>query len=103
MCTFCNSHTCETANLFQLIFTEKDYKKAIVTVARIMIRIVWYLLINDKLFQDDTPLFKEVKIHGLPTKTTKMKIQEILNLLVRVTELIILQEDKVGGLVQVHT
>lgn len=86
---------------FLRILPRKGYKKAIVAVARKMIRIVWHLLINDEEFHDESAKPKNVVVPKLPTEATTMGVQEIIDLIARGTELIVLNGDQEVGRVQI--
>ena len=68
---------------------KKGYKKAIVAVARIMLRMVWHLLVHDELFVDEFPRSKQVKFPKLPKKIQAVGINRIIELLSKASEIII--------------
>ncbi len=68
---------------------KKGYKKAIVAVARKMLRIVWHLLVHDELFVDEFPRSKQVKFPKLPKKIQAVGINRIIELLSKASEVII--------------
>lgn len=47
---------------FNSLLPKKGYKKAIVAVARKILRIVWHLLINNELYVDDIPRVKNIRM-----------------------------------------
>jgi len=68
---------------------KKGYKKAIVAVARKMLRIVWHLLINDEVYVDDAPRSKQIKFPKLPGKLQNLGIDRLIELLSKASEVII--------------
>jgi hypothetical protein len=73
---------------------KKGYKKAIVAVARKMLRIVWHLLVHDELFVDEFPRTKQVKFPKLPKKIQDIGINKLIELLSKASEIIIRDCDK---------
>lgn len=72
----------------------KGYKKALVAVARKMLRIAWHLLVNDEEFIDEESKSKEVYIPKMPSGMDKIGIEKIIELLSRGAEMIIREDDK---------
>ncbi|MFH0968415.1 MAG: IS110 family transposase, partial [Methanobacteriota archaeon] len=70
------------------------YKKAVVAVARKILRIVWHLLVNDEMYVDTIPRVKKIQIPKLPEKIEKIGIAKILQLLSRGAELIVQEDGK---------
>jgi len=68
---------------------KKGYKKAIVAVARKMLRIVWHLLVNEEMFVDDVLRSKQVKLPKLPKKIQSMGFDKFIELLSKASEVII--------------
>ena len=79
---------------FNGLLPRKGYKKAIVAVARKILRIVWYLLINNEIFEDGIPRVKTVKIPKFPEKIERVGIAKIIQLLSRGAEIIVQEEGK---------
>ncbi len=73
---------------FERLMPKKGYKKAIVAVARKMLRIVWHLLVHDELFVDEFPRSKQVKFPKLPKKIQAIGINRIIELLSTASEVI---------------
>ena len=76
-------------SVFERLMPKKGYKKAIVAVARKMLRIVWHLLVHDELFVDEFPRSKQVKFPKLPKKIQKVGINKLIELLSKASEVII--------------
>lgn len=76
-------------NCFDKYLPGKGYKKAIVAVARKMLRIAWHLLINDEEFVDVDATSKDVWIPKMPSVMKKIGIEKIIELLSRGAEMII--------------
>ena len=76
-------------SFFERLMPKKGYKKAIVAVARKMLRIVWHLLVNDEMFADDVPRSKHVKLPKLPKEILSLGFDRFSELLSRASELII--------------
>ena len=70
------------------------YKKAIVAVARKMLRIVWHLLVNDEEYIDEIPRSKQVKLPKLPSKIQQIGINRFIELLSKASEVIIKDNDQ---------
>ena len=68
---------------------KKGYKKAIIAVARKMLRIVWHLLVNDELFVDEMPRSKHVKLPKLPKTIQTMGFNKFVELLSKASEVIL--------------
>ncbi len=81
-------------NFFNKLFPGKGYKKAIVAVARKILRIAWHLLINDEEFVDEDAKTKDVWIPKMPSVMKKIGIEKIIELLSRGAEMIIQEEGK---------
>ena len=79
---------------FERLMPKKGYKKAIVAVARKMLRIVWHLLIHDEVFVDDFPRSKQVKFPKMPKKVQAVGINRFIELLSKASEVIIRDHDK---------
>ena len=79
---------------FERLLPKKGYKKAIVAVARKMLRIVWHLLVNDEVFVDEFPRSKQVKFPKMPKKIQEVGINRILELLSRASEVIFRDRDQ---------
>jgi len=79
---------------FNSLLPRKGYKKAIVAVARKILRIVWHLLVNDEMYVDDIPRVKKIQVPRLPEKIERIGIAKILQLLSRGAELIVQEEGK---------
>lgn len=79
---------------FYSLLPRKGYKKAIVAVARKILRIVWHLLINNELYEDEIPRVKNIKIPKFPEKIERLGIAKIIQLLSRGAEIIIQEEGK---------
>ena len=79
---------------FNGLLPRKGYKKAIVAVARKILRIVWHLLINNEIFEDGIPRVKTVKIPKFPEKIERVGIAKIIQLLSRGAEIIVQEEGK---------
>ncbi len=79
---------------FNSLLPRKGYKKAIVAVARKILRIVWHLLVNDEMYVDTIPRVKKIQIPKLPEKIERIGIAKILQLLSRGAELIVQEEGK---------
>ena len=73
---------------FERLMPKKGYKKAIVAVARKMLRIVWHLLVHDEVFVDDLPRSKQVKFPKMPKKIQAVGINRIIELLSTASEVI---------------
>ena len=58
-------------NCFNRHFPGKGYKKAIVAVARKILRIAWHLLVNDEEFVDEDAKSKDVWIPKMPSVIQK--------------------------------
>ena len=76
-------------SFFERLMPKKGYKKAIVAVARKMLRIVWHLLVHDELFVDEFPRSKQVKFPKLPKKIQAVGINKLIELLSKASEVII--------------
>jgi transposase len=76
-------------SFFERLMPKKGYKKAIVAVARKMLRVVWHLLVNDELFVDEVPRSKQVKLPKLPKKIQSMGFDKFIDLLSRASEVIL--------------
>lgn len=76
-------------SFFERLMPKKGYKKAIVAVARKMLRIVWHLLVNDEMFVDVVPQSKQVKLPKLPKKIQTIGFDKFIELLSKASELII--------------
>jgi len=68
---------------------KKGFKKAIVAVARKMLRIVWHLRVHDELFVDEFPRAKQIKSPKLPKKIQKVGINKLIELLSKASVVII--------------
>ena len=79
---------------FERLMPKKGYKKAIVAVARKMLRIVWHLLVHDEVFVDDFPRSKQVKLPKMPRKIQAIDIKRIIKLLSKASEVIIRDRDQ---------
>jgi len=79
---------------FERLMPKKGYKKAIVAVARKMLRIVWHLLVNDEEYIDEIPRSKQVKLPKLPPKIQKIGINRFIELLSKASEVIIKDNDQ---------
>jgi len=79
---------------FNSLLPRKGYKKAIVAVARKILRIVWHLLVNDEMYVDTIPRVKKIQVPTLPEKIERIGIAKILQLLSRGAELIVQEEGK---------
>lgn len=79
---------------FNSLLPRKGYKKAIVAVARKILRIVWHLLVNDEMYVDNIPRVKMIQVPRLPEKIERIGIAKILQLLSRGAELIVQEEGK---------
>ncbi|MDO9034951.1 MAG: IS110 family transposase [Methanoregula sp.] len=79
-------------NYFDKLRPGKCYKKAIVAVARKLLRIAWHLLVNDEVFIDDEAMSKDVWIPKMPSKMKKIGFEKIIELLSRGAEMIIQEE-----------
>lgn len=78
---------------FERLMPKKGYKKAIVAVARKMLRIVWHLLINDEVFVDEVPRSKQIKFPKLPKKIQSLGFDTFIKLLSRASEVIIREHE----------
>jgi transposase len=76
-------------SFFERLMPKKGYKKAIVAVARKMLRIVWHLLVYDELFVDEFPRSKQVKFPKLPKKIQAVGLNKLIELLSKASEIII--------------
>jgi len=76
-------------SFFERLMPKKGYKKAIVAVARKMLRIVWHLLVNEEMFVDDVLRSKQVKLPKLPKKIQSMGFDKFIELLSKASEVII--------------
>lgn len=76
-------------SFFGRLMPKKGYKKAIIAVARKMLRIVWHLLVNDELFVDEVPQSKQVKLPKLPKTIQTMGFDKFIELLSRASEVIL--------------
>jgi len=74
---------------FERLMPKKGYKKAIVAVARKMLRLVWHLLTFDEVFIDDVPRSKQVKYPKLPKKIQSLGFNTFIELLSKASEVII--------------
>jgi len=74
---------------FERLMPKKGYKKAIVAVARKMLRIVWHLLVYDEVFVDEFPRSKQVKFPKMPKKIQTMGINRFIELLSKASEVVI--------------
>jgi transposase len=74
---------------FERLMPKKGYKKAIVAVARKMLRLVWHLLTYDEVFIDDVPRSKQVKYPKLPKKIQSLGFNTFIELLSKASEVII--------------
>lgn len=81
-------------NYFNSLLPRKGYKKAIVAVARKMLRIVWHLLTNNELYKDDIPRVKNIKVPKFTEKIERVGITKIIQLLSRGAEIIVQEEGK---------
>jgi transposase len=81
-------------SFFERLMPKKGYKKAIVAVARKMLRIVWHLLVHDEVFEDDIPRSKQVKFPKMPKKIQAFGITRIIELLSKASEVIIRDQDR---------
>jgi len=79
---------------FNGLLPRKGYKKAIVAVARKILRIVWHLLINNEIFEDGIPRVKTVKIPKFPEKIERVGIAKIIQLLSRGADINVQEEGK---------
>lgn len=79
---------------FNSLLPRKGYEKAIVAVARKILRIVWHLLVNDEMYVDNIPRVKKIQVPRLPEKNERIGIAKILHLLSREAELIVQEEGK---------
>jgi transposase len=79
---------------FNSLLPKKGYKKAIVAVARKMLRIIWHLLVNDEMYVDKIPRVKKIQLPKIPEKTERIGVAKILQLLSRGAELIVQEEGK---------
>lgn len=76
-------------SFFERLMPKKGYKKAIVAVARKMLRVVWHLLVHDELFVDEFPRSNQVKFPKLPKMIQKVGINKLIALLSKASEIII--------------
>jgi len=81
-------------NCFNRHFPGKGYKKAIVAVARKILRIAWHLLVNDEEFVDEDAKSKDVWIPKMPSVMQKIGIEKVIELLSRGAEMIIQEEGR---------
>jgi len=81
-------------SFFERLMPKKGYKKAIVAVARKMLRIVWHLLVHDEVFADEVPRSKQVKFPKMPKKIQAFGITRIIDLLSKASEVIIRDQDR---------
>jgi transposase len=81
-------------SFFERLMPKKGYKKAIVAVARKMLRIVWHLLINDEVFVDEVPRSKQIKFPKLPKKIQSLGFDTFVELLAKASEVIIRDHDQ---------
>jgi transposase len=79
---------------FERLMPRKGYKKAIVAVARKMLRIVWHLLVHDEVFVDEVPRFKQVKFPKRPKKIQAVGISRIIELLSKASEVVIRDQNR---------
>ena len=79
---------------FERLMPKKGYKKAIVAVARKMLRIVWHLLVNNEVYVDEMPRSKQVKLPKLPATIQKIGINRLIELLSKASEVIIKDNDQ---------
>ena len=79
---------------FNSLLPRKGYKKAIVAVARKMLRIVWHLLVNDEMYVDKIPRVKKIQLPKFPEKIERIGVAKILQLLSRGAELIVEENGK---------
>ena len=79
---------------FERLMPKTGYKKAIVAVARKMLRIVWHLLVNDEEYIDEIPRSKLVKLPKLPSKIQQIGINRFIELLSKASEVIIKDNDQ---------
>ena len=79
-------------NYFDRLLPSKGFKKAIVAVARKILKIAWHLLVNDEEFVDEEPRSKVIRIPKMPSLMDKIGIQKIIELLSRGAEMIIQKE-----------
>jgi transposase len=77
---------------FERLMPKKGYKKAIVAVARKMLRLVWHLLTYDEVFIDDAPRSKQVKYPKLPKKIQNLGFNTFIELLSKASEVIIMDK-----------
>ena len=76
-------------SFFERLMPKKGYKKSIVAVARKMLRVVWHLLVNDELFENEVPRSKQVKLPKLPKNIQSMGFDKFIELLSRSSEIIL--------------
>jgi transposase len=74
---------------FERLMPKKGYKKAIVAVARKMLRLVWHLLTYDEVFIDNVPRSTQVKYPKLPQKIQSLGFNTFIELLSKASEVII--------------
>jgi len=91
---------------FERLMPKKGYKKAIVAVARKMLRIVWHLLVHDEVFVDDFPRSKQVKFPNMPKKIQAVGINRIIELLSTASEVIFKDRNqeifRLGLVIELH-
>jgi transposase len=79
---------------FERLMPKKGYKKAIVAVARKMLRIVWHLLVFNEVYKDVVPRSKKVTLPKLPKKIQSMGFNKFIEILSKASEVIIRDRDQ---------
>ena len=68
---------------FDRIFNRSGYKKAIVALARKILKLVWHLLTNDELYQEKNPLLTKSSLLPIPHEMKSFSVSAAIELLVK--------------------
>jgi transposase len=68
---------------FDRIFNRSGYKKAIVALARKILKLVWHLLNNDELYQEKNSLFSKASRLPNPRVTGSFSVSDAIELMIK--------------------
>lgn len=79
---------------FDRLYSRSGYKKAIVALARKILKLVWHLLIHDELYEEKNPLLKKPFKLPVTKKTVEFSLSAAIELLTKAGFLIVNEGDQ---------